>query len=67
MPINRNGKHWCDPASEQPNSNGNWTCSCKKRWHYWPELSTWAEHGEDLTPAPEPEQLEVPETDEGEG
>lgn len=27
MPINRpDGRHWCDPASEQPDEDGQWTC-----------------------------------------
>ena len=49
MPIERNGKHWCDPASETPNKNGNWTCpGCKTKWKYWPEHRTWAKADEDL-------------------
>lgn len=27
MPINRDGKHWCDPASEEPQGRSqSWTC-----------------------------------------
>lgn len=58
MPINRNGKHWCDPASETPNKLGNWKCpDCSTTWHWWPEHSSWAVKGEDLD-----ELLKVPET-----
>jgi hypothetical protein len=67
MPIERNGKHWCDPASEEPNKAGNWKCSCGKTWTYWPEISTWAEKGVDLTPQPDQERPEVPADEEGEG
>lgn len=52
MPINRNDKHWCDPGSETPSArSGTWTCpDCKTRWKFWPDLNTWAEAKEDLTP-----------------
>lgn len=33
MPINRDGKHWCDPASETPDENGEWVCpGCDTQW-----------------------------------
>lgn len=33
MPINRNGLHWCDPASQTPDVNGAWTCpECGTDW-----------------------------------
>lgn len=36
MPINReDGRHWCDPASEEPDAEGQWTCpDCKTVWLY---------------------------------
>lgn len=34
MPINRpDGRHWCDPASEEPDEDGQWTCpECGTIW-----------------------------------
>lgn len=43
MPINRpDGRHWCDPASEKPDENGQWTCpDCGTVWHYDTTTQVW--------------------------
>jgi hypothetical protein len=67
MPIERKGKHWCNPAAETPDEQGQWECPCGTVWVFWPGQQTWAEEGVDLTPQPEPEPLDVPTDEEGEG
>jgi hypothetical protein len=64
MPITRNGKHWCNPAEDgTPSPKAQtWTCpDCKTVWRFWPDLNTWAQKDEDLTPAP----AEPADTEEG--
>jgi hypothetical protein len=34
MPIERDGKHWCEPAAETPDENGRWSCTCGTVWTY---------------------------------
>ena len=51
MPIERDGKHWCDPASETPDENGLFYCTCGNVWTYNPDERLWSLHVE---PDPEP-------------
>ena len=63
MPIERDGKHWCDPASETPDEEtGAWECPCGVVWQFWPELSVWAEQGVDPRPPAEDWPGAPPET-----
>jgi hypothetical protein len=41
MPIERDGKHWCDPAAETPDEKGRWSCSCGTVWTFDPDARTW--------------------------
>jgi hypothetical protein len=43
MPIERNGKHWCNPAAEKPNHRKQWECSCGKVWAYESNERLWTE------------------------
>jgi hypothetical protein len=51
-PIDReDGRHWCDPASEEPGEDGTWTCpGCETVWRL-SEHGVW--HKDDEEP-PEP-------------
>lgn len=57
MPIERDGKHWCDPASETPDENGLFYCTCGTVWTYNPDERLWSLHVE---PDPEPGTGEEP-------
>lgn len=52
MPIDRGGKHWCEPAAETPDENGAWTCpGCGTVWTYEPAGRLWSATGERVKPA----------------
>jgi hypothetical protein len=73
MPIERNGKHWCNPAAETPDENGRWVCSCGKVWTYDPAQSLWSPYVEPepepvpAEPEPDPEPVPADETEDAEG
>lgn len=39
MPINRpDGRHWCNPAAESPDEDGQWVCpDCGETWLFTDE------------------------------
>lgn len=43
MPIDRpDGRHFCDPGSQQPGPGGTWTCpGCKTQWTYISDQHVW--------------------------
>jgi hypothetical protein len=57
MPIERDGKHWCDPASETPDENGLFYCTCGTVWTYNPDERLWSLY---VAPDPEPGTGEEP-------
>lgn len=42
MAIDRDGKHWCEPAAETPDENGRFVCSCGNVWTYEPAERLWS-------------------------
>lgn len=60
MPIDRNGKHWCNPAAETPDENGVWTCpGCGNVWTFDASRSLWSP-AEDIETAGPPASDAVP-------
>lgn len=63
MPIDReDGRHWCDPASEEPDEHGRFECPCGRSWrHDWDGV--WREKG---SPVPKEPEQDPEQTEEGE-
>lgn len=51
MAIERNGKHWCEPAAETPDEHGRYSCPCGKVWTYDADERLWSPYVE---PKPKP-------------
>jgi hypothetical protein len=42
VPIDRDGKHWCNPGDETPDENGLWVCpGCGLIWSFDADQSLW--------------------------
>lgn len=64
MPINRDGKHWCNPASKTPDPETQvWVCPCGHEWQYWAELLLWCDAGVDPRPTSPETEIEPTEED----
>jgi hypothetical protein len=57
MAIDRDGKHWCEPAAETPDENGLFYCQCGTVWTYDAAERLWSPY---VAPDPEPGTGEEP-------